>query len=235
MTDAPNPGIDNPVPKPTPTEAPTAPALEPQERIARTKKSLDQLATQAAGSSHAFDRNIETETGGRGVSGYETWWTTLPQPNDKLRSIDLRTYPDPNLDAAYVMSLSYSPDANGTPVANTPLMLSIESPRALAPFSLNLEGAVAAGVSPKGVRIQDFLYHNDATTVPVREADFTHVFSYRADGHRSSYDATKPQMDVMLGLLADAHVMNGKEKGPKAVTLVPDLKTLVQTPAAPAA
>ncbi len=217
---------------------------ESPERAQATKVALDKLVEAAKESAHPFNRPmsrivykfdpkaIDPENGHQGhiVGSFED----IEPVHKDLRSIDLRTYPDQESDAAYVLTLSFpGGDLGGVDGESQPkqLMLSLESPRDINLWSrFDLTEEMSYGVTPQGRRMQDFLYVDGATTVPVRETDLLYAGTYRPDGHAATYDATTPQMDVILKILANANI-NDRE-GAKVTDLVPELADLVEQRAA---
>lgn len=207
-------------------------AQEPVERIAQTQEALSRLVELAASYAHPFRRDvqrveyvfdpqgIDPENGQPGAVVEKNIPVQTGAPG--LQTIDLRTYAGGDESAVYHLSLSFLPPSADQPAASTALMLSGEWPLGLAP---NLSGNAHAAQA-SGRRIQDFMYSPGASSVPVREADFSYLAWYRPVGGERSYNATQPQMDIILKLLADAHVMNGHEKGPKLAELVPEVAAL---------
>lgn len=223
--------------------APVDPASpESGDRITATNAALDSLKEAAKGSAHPFRRNIEkvqyvpdTRSQAAGTGLLVEQRVPVETGDERLHTIDLRTFPDENSTAAYHMSLSFMPDGEQAGQQSSQLMLSIESPVDLGwRFGITDRAkAGEAGIIPQGRRIQDYLYVDGAEEVPVRQADFSHVYSYRLVGEESSHSATRGEMDVLLGILADSHVMQPDgQKGPKAAELAPQLKDLVSQPVA---
>lgn len=212
-------------------------APESPERIAETKSALDALVEQAKEFARPFNRDIERvehifdpnavdpENGMMGAVVEKR--IKVITSDEQLKTIQLRTFPDPNSDAAYHLSVSFLPDADGLP-GGSAIMFSIESPADLG-FRFGLNDATRSGLDVQGRRIQDYLYSNGTDKIPVRQADFSLGYNYRPVGAETAYEAKSGEMDVLLGILAEANVMSGNEKGPKTKDLVPALGKLAET------
>lgn len=207
-------------------------APESAERIQAAEAALQKLVNAAKNDAHPFKRKIvkveyvhdpntiDPENGRMGAIVSRN--VEVPSGDEALKTIDLRTYPSADTDEAYFLSVSFPEVADGAPRT---IMLSIESPIDLG-FRFDLVDAARAGVFPLGRRLQDFLYTPGASAVPVRQADFSYALNYRPIGDQTTFEATQGHMDVMYGLLADAHV--GDRSGAKVVDLVPEFADLVR-------
>jgi hypothetical protein len=217
---------EKPAPQP-PTEEPSS-TLESPERIASTKKALENLVDSASSYALPFRRKIEereSEPDSSSPRGVYERWVTVDTGKGNLKTIELRTPAGEGLE--YVMSLTFDPE---NPTGE--LMLSSEPP---APAGLwtganeHGAGSLTAGIKIEGRRIQDFLYNGEAV-LPVRERDFSHspdLNNYRPMGSERKYNATEKQMDKILGILSGAYIKGGNN--PKTADLAPELKNLVPT------
>jgi hypothetical protein len=174
---------------------------ESPERVAATTAALAKLVEAASSYAHGHDRAGD---------------------NVDLKQIDLRAFTDESEASAYHVNLGFQESQ-----PDDQLMLTLETPTASGGSPWKYLEAAGAGVNVQERKIQDFLYRKGESTVPVREHDFSFVYDYRPIGGARNYEAPKPQIDQLIGFLKDAHVMNGKEKGPKVVDLVPELAELL--------
>jgi|SRR3989344_4642087 len=203
--------------------------LEALGRIRATKAALDKLVDSANQYAHQFRRTVEiykVDSAPDLSSGVYERWVPTDVGGDNLSTIDLWTFPDEDSEDAYRMSLTFSHTEEKLPDHSKPLMVTIESPLDLRPFQYFTAEVAAGGVPVRGRRIQDFLYADGAEVVPVREADFSVLHSYRSTGREVVYKATRAQMDVILDILSEANIMKEGQKLDKAAALVPEFEDI---------
>ena len=174
---------------------------ESPERIEKTRAALEKLIGAAGEYAHRHDRAGD---------------------NEDLAQIDLRVPVEGG--GAYHLAVGF---LRSNPGDN--LMLSLETPGGGS--SNPWANLTDVGTYADRRKIQDFLYRQDASTVPVRDADFTYIYDYRPAGGTQNYDAPKPQIDQLLGFLEYAKVVtvtpgNKVQEGPSVVELVPEIAEL---------